>query len=144
MNKKIIYLLVVAIAFLFACNKENQKIEYPPTGMYGRNVLSIPNGDTISSTSYFSMAAELGRRAELKIVITNLPVQPGGSPISNWFYSDENGWSISQYSNDKQEFISNKSGLIDLNLVFGREGKCKIDVYENSESITWSVILFWK
>jgi hypothetical protein len=144
MNKKFIYLLVVAIAFLYACTKESQRIEYPSTGMYGRNILSIPNGDTISSSSFFSLAAELGKRADLKIVMTNLSGQISESPTIMWFYGEGNGWSVGEYDSNKQEFIPIKTGLIDLQMLFGGQGKCIIDLYENSKSITQSKILFWK
>lgn len=144
MKKSFLYLIIIVATFWSACTKENQRIEYPLTGTYGRNILTVPNGDTIPGSSYFSLAAELGRRADLKVVMTNLSEQASGSPASMWFYSDENGWSISEYSSDTQEFISNKSKTIDMNMVFGGKGKCKIDLYENSKSITQSKILFWK
>ncbi len=140
-----IFFILITLAFLYACNKaEKQKIDYPSTGSYGVNILSLQDSDTINGSADYSLAAELGKKAELKIILTNLSSQVGGGPSSTWFYADGNGWTVSDYSNDQQEFVSDKSGSIDLDMIFGgNKGKCKIDFYENSNSITKSKVLYW-
>ncbi|HOY31386.1 MAG TPA: hypothetical protein PKW80_05870 [Bacteroidales bacterium] len=139
------YIILITSAFLYGCDKEEkQKIEYPSSGFYGVNILSLQDSDTITSSTDYSFAAELGKKADLKIILTNLSGQAGVGPSSTWFYAEGNGWSVSDYSSDQQEFISNKSGSIDLDMTFeGNNGKCKIDFYENSNSITNSKVIYW-
>jgi hypothetical protein len=145
MRRLSFYIILITSAFLYACNKEEkQKIEYPSSGLYGVNILTLQDSDTIASSIDYSLVAELGKKADLKIIFTNLSGQVGGGPSSTWFYAESNGWTVSDYSSNKQEFVSNKSGSIDLDMKFeGNKGKCKIDFYENSNSITNSKVLYW-
>lgn len=138
-------IVLLSLVLLSACHKEeNLKIEYPSSGFYGVNVLSLNDSDTLSSSVDYSLSAKLGKKAELKIVFTNLSNQVDTVSQSTWFYSDKDGWNVGDYNGDKQDFVSNKSGVIDLDMTFeGSQGKCRIDFYENSDAITKSKILYW-
>jgi hypothetical protein len=144
MKRKYFIIILFSLALLSACKKEEKhKIEYPSSGFYGVNILALQDSDSLNSMGY-SLCAELGKKAELKIVITNLSNQVYGTipPVS--YYDQSNGWNIGDYSGDQQEFISNKSGTIDLDITFGASpGKCRIDFYENSKSVTNSKLLYW-
>jgi uncharacterized protein YcfL len=134
-------LLLLALTFLvlFSC-KKRKEIVYPATMVFGENVLAI---DNIIENKAYSFGAKLGKKANLKVVLTNISgasVQP--KPI--WYYSDASGWNISNYNSDTQTFTSNKNGEIDLQLSFsGSPGACKIDYYENSTTVTKTKYLNW-
>lgn len=138
-------LLTVIFVLLFSC-KKTKEITYPTTMEYGDNVLAIET-DTISNLVNYSFGAELGKKASLKVVLTNLSIQTNPSlskPV--WFYSNEQGWVVSDYSsNDTQTFTSNKDGKIILDMSFSDTlGTFKIDYYENSESVTKTKYLSWQ
>ena len=135
-------LLIIASA---GCNKEkNLLITYPTNGSFGENVLALTDNTNLLSGSDYSFSAELGKKAELKIVITNLSGPGGASPGAVWFYTSENGWVVGSYSTENQQFESNKDGEIDLNIIFENgPGSCRVDYYENSSSVTNSKSFIW-
>ncbi|NVO03042.1 MAG: hypothetical protein HXX09_10125 [Bacteroidetes bacterium] len=137
-------LLIYTVAVLFiivnsGCNKEEKlSIKYPSSGAYGENILSLPVNSNLTNINGYSLCAELGKKAELKIIITKL------SGSGEWFYADGNGWTVSSYSGSSQQFESNKDGTIDLDLIFENgPGSCKVDFYENSSSVTDSKTFSW-
>lgn len=138
-------LFTVIFILVISC-KKTKEITYPPTMEYGDNVLAIDT-DTISNLVNYSFGAELGKNASLKVVLTNLSVQTNpalSKPV--WFYSNEQGWIVSDYSSDDtQTFTSNKDGRIILDISFSDTlGSCKIDYYENSKSVTKTKYLSWQ
>ena len=88
----------------------------------------------------YSMNATLGKNASLKVLVTKINTV---DPTSVWFFSDENGWSVGDFTGASQEFVANKSGNIDLNLVFQGHGTCRFDYFENSISVTKSKVFSW-
>lgn len=132
--------------FLTSCNKEKREaINYPTNSDYGVNVLALANNTKLDNTITYSLAAELGKKAKLKLIIRNLSTNTNNlSPGAVWFYGDNTGWKIDDYINNSQTFTSNDNGLIDLNILFENSpGVCTIDFYENSENITQSKKFYW-
>jgi hypothetical protein len=129
----------------FGCNKEKKlSITYPTSGTYGVNVLSLEDNSTLNNGNGYSLCAELGKKAELKIIITNLSSTGTSGPGAGWFYAQGDGWLISDYTNDSQQFESNKDGKLDLDFIFTNgPGSCRIDYYENSSTVTNSKTFTW-
>lgn len=126
----------------------NTSINYPNDMFYGKNVLTIQ--DSVYKDSVYSFGANLGEDATLKIVITNLSVQTNTDyPKSVWAFGSPQGWTINNYTNDTQTFLANKSGDVICLMYFNKyephnpHGKCQIDYYENSSSITKTQVLNW-
>lgn len=142
MIKRILFfaILFTLLIINFGCNKEkNLSISYSMNGVFGENVLALPNSSILNNAASYSLSAELGRKADLKIIITNLS---GVGAI--WFFTSEDGWSVGDYAGDSQEFISTKDGKIDLDIVFENgPGSCRVDYYENSHSVTQSKKFTW-
>ncbi|MBL1279203.1 MAG: hypothetical protein COA33_002985 [Fluviicola sp.] len=139
------FFIVLTLFLLFSSCKKNKSITYPIAGEFGENIMVKTTGDSLSSINTYSLTAELGKKADLKVVITN-------QSLSNeiWFYTSANGWSISEYSSSKtQIFTSSSSGTIDLYMEFVPGpgtylgGKCQVDIYENSDDVTKSLFLKW-
>ncbi len=134
---------IIVLSTSFSSCKKSKEISFPTTGSFGENILLKNNGDSLSNISSYSLTADLGRKAELKIIITN-------QSLSNetWFYTSVDGWEVSDYSG-KQTFTSSNNGIIDLDIEFVAgtgtylEGRCQVDIYENSENITKSILLNW-
>ncbi len=136
--------LIYSLALFFimgslGCNKEKKKIiSYPVHGSYGENVLALPSGTILTNVNGYSLCAELGKEAVFKIKITQI----SGSGL--WFYSGENGWLVSSFSNGSQLFESNSDEKNDLHILFENgPGACRIDYYENASSITNSKTFSW-
>jgi hypothetical protein len=138
-------IVVLLMASNFGCNKEEKiSITYPESGVYGENLLSIADSSTLNSINGYSLAAELGKKAELKIVITNLSASGTSGPGAVWFYAEGVGWLVSDYTNSSQQFESTKDGKLDLDLTFiNGPGSCRVDFYENSSSITNTKSFTW-
>ncbi len=122
--KQIIIPFLIILSF-FSC-KKSKIITYPENGAYGINILN--KGNTDFSSEEYSLAANLGRRANLKIKIIS---------TSNgiWFYAvgSENNWTISSY-NGTQTFTSvNKGDKCDLYFLL-HSGAYLIEYYENEDS----------
>ncbi len=104
-------------------------IEYPETGMYGRNIL-YPS-DTVYSGKFFSLAANLAEGTSLKIKIN-------GFDSAMWFYAlgSSYNWSITIFddSTKSQEFTAIESDhSCDLNMLFDN-GKFLIEYFEMGAS----------
>ncbi len=130
---------VILTSVNLGCNKEKKlSITYPSSGTYGENVLGLAKNSNLSSVNGYSLCSELGEKAKLKIIITQI----SGSGI--WFFAEENGWLVGDYSGNKQQFESNKDGKIDLDIAFENgPGSCRVDYYENSSSVTNSKTFIW-
>jgi hypothetical protein len=142
-------LSILAFTLMVSCKKKTKKedttyINYPGTAYFGTNILALPDGGLGSGT--YGMGAELGKDAQLKIVITNLSTQTNTNlPQPFWGYQNNIGWVISPY-NTTQTFTSSQIDKVDAELVFiqgGGQGSCKIDIYENSNSITKTKYFHW-
>jgi len=151
-------ILSFAILFLVSCKKKTEvpttetekvyptSISYPDSMIYGKNVLHIiGDTNTLTVSTDYSFGAVVGERNTLKLVLTNTSIQTDMSqPKPTWFYASENGWTVSNYTSDSQTFIANKDGEIVLNMSFlGTPGSCKIDYYENSDTLTKTKYLEW-
>lgn len=136
--KKLILLSFVFI--LISSCKKRKEIEYPATLAYEENALTLTN--VIAGETY-SFGAKLGKKAELKIVLTQ--VAGNGEMVWGIGLNDQNGWKIDPYvyETKSQTFKSTESGEINLKIVFPSPGACRVDYYENSNSLTKSEILYW-
>ena len=146
LKRFLIYPAAVLLIMAFTgCNKEKKLlITYPATGSFGENVLALADNSNLLSGSDYSFCAELGKKAELKIVITNLSGPGGGGPGAVWFYTSVNGWTVGSYSAENQQFESNQDEKINLNIIFENgPGSCRVDYYENSSSVTNSKSFIW-
>ena len=140
-----VLLLLLGIISLYSCNKEEKLIiTYPNTCSNGENILAMNNYDTLSTLSDYSLCADLGKKATLKVIVTNLSTEAPGTPEPVWFYTNENGWSVSEYVNKQQTFMSTSTGTIDLLMQFGGVGKCKIEIFENDSLVPKIKTLFWQ
>jgi hypothetical protein len=104
-------------------------IEYPKTGLYGSNILSI--NDTIYSGYDYSLAANVPERTTLMIKIT------GMSAGQIWYYSlgSNANWSITQFTGNSQTFTAISSGAsCDLHMVEFSPGYYLIEYFESSSS----------
>ena len=144
--KSLIFILVAA-TFLVSCKKDKAtEIKYPASMAYGENVLAI---DSVTGVEDYSFGATLGKKAKLKIVITNLSTTTNSSsPGQVWFYSDNQGWVVSDYTSENtQTFTANKKDDNILRMKFlsanDSTGKCKIEYYENSDNVTKTKFLHW-
>ena len=106
-------------------------INYPATGLYDDNFLSL--SQTTYSASSYSLSAELPEGTALKIKIKRL------SGNSSWSIQmgTENNWSISLYngSTNEQFFTAiNSNTTCDLKMLFGNDSTvtttCPIEYYE--------------
>lgn len=136
-------LAVLTLIFsTFGCNKQEKlAISYPTNGLNGMNVLALTSDSLEVDSVNYSMNAVLGEKATLKIVFTKL-----ATPSSNsvWFYDImTDGWIGEDFDGTSQEFISTKSGNIDLDLEFQGHGTFRIDYYENSKTVTKSKVFSW-
>lgn len=137
--------LLVSIMSLYSCNKEEKLIiQYPNTCSNGENILAMNTLDTLSTQSDYSLCADLGKKASLKVIITNLSTELPGTPEPVWFFTNENGWTVSEYVNKQQTFTSTSSEEIDLLMQFGGVGKCKIEIFENDTLVPKIKTLFWQ
>ena len=131
---------VLLIILNYSCKKEERSsITYPITGVYVENVLALADNSILNNTNGYSLCAELGSEAELKIVIINLS---GAGAV--WFYGNGDGWTVGNYTGNSQQFVSNKDGTLDLEITFENgPGSCRVDFYENSSSVTNSRSFSW-
>lgn len=123
-------------------------IEYPPTGLYGDNLLNL--ADTLYNAEYtnpYSLAAILQRGAALKIKITSLgnpvvPVDTGVPPDTlkpKWFYAygSSINWNITNFDSNAytQYFTAIETGAsCDLHMYF-EKGRFLIEYYEMNASL---------
>lgn len=123
---------------------------YPDSLFWGKNILAYADSTVLHQNIEYEMGAVLEKNASLVIVITNYPVLDTiYGHTTMWFYDQPNGWAVTDYDNVKQtqKFMSTLTGKIDLQIDFqsyGVEGKCKVDFYENGNTITRTKYYFWK
>lgn len=125
-------------------------ITYPEKVIIGNNILALDDSSDLVSDDSYELGAVLGKDANLKLVITNLSTYPSGQMGPIWFFDmDSQGWSINDYneSSNYQVLTSTSSGKIYAVISFdgfGYQGECRIDFYENSDTITQSKYFFWE
>ena len=124
-------------------------ITYPDSVIYGKNILSYPDSTILLDGTEYEIGATLETNANLSLVITNYPELDSLSGHTTiWFHTDEIGWTALDYNDvtKTQNYISsqkgNISGLIQFS-AFGQTGKCKIDFYENGNTITKTKHFTW-
>lgn len=139
--KRFEMLIVVLCMFLLVnCQKENEpSISYPKNGMYGVNLLDTTAAITANhfiSTNAFSLAANLGKEAKLKIVITALDSK-------DWSYdvNSRENWMITDFDmNAKTQTFTaiNDDARCDLKLYFMSQ-HFKIEYYEmQTDSVSYT------
>lgn len=133
------------LLIISSCRKPGT-ITYPTSINYGENLLGM-SGTVVKGESY-SVEADLGKNAVLKIVITNLSDQNPDLtiPRPRWLTAYDKGWVVDDYSYTtlNQSFQTTYQGKSDMKLVFqGSPGKCRIDFYENSGKITNTKSYSW-
>jgi len=146
MMKRIsIYTIAVLLTALnFGCTKERMAIAYPSSGTYGENILALSNNSILNNVDGYSLSAELGKKAELKIVFINLSSSVTEGPGAVWFYGEGDGWIVGDHAGNSQQFESNKDGELHLDIIFENgPGSCRVDFYENSSSISNSKTFSW-
>lgn len=133
-------ILVVLFMVLNGCNsKQDTSISFPSSGLHGNNLLAIADSTQLTEDAY-SLAATLGKDANLIIVITNFSTNTSAV----WFYTSLNGWSASSYAGNQQQFISISDERLDAKIRFPYgPGACQVDFYENSSTITQSKYFSW-
>ena len=151
---------IFAILFLcVACEKipeenkdniTNDSITYPEEVIYGNNFLFLPDSSLLIPEDEYEIGANLGKDAHLKLVITNLSTNPNPEQMSPiWFLDMEyEGWNIEYYNeiSNYQTFISISTGKISAPIsfeVYEGKGACRVDFYENSDTITKTKYFFW-
>ena len=139
--KSIQFTLILLLFLGISSCKKRKEISYPQTMLYGLNINSI---DYIVSGEEYSFGAVLGKKAELKIIITNTSTNTMNNP--SWAYAVPEGIkaSIYDYNVGIQTFEPTKVGEVYTLMMFtGSPGSCRIDYYENSDEVTNSKILTW-
>lgn len=154
--------LIPAILFIcLSCEKtpddnnnnnsnKTDSITYPENVLYGNNFLALPDSSFLTSDNNYEIGANLNKDAHLKIVITNLSTNPNPEQIGPiWvFDTDSQGWNIQDYNenNNNQTLISSTTGKISTLIsfkTFEGEGICRVDFYENSNTVTKTKYYFW-
>jgi hypothetical protein len=154
---KIITVIAIAIVstFFMGCTKDkiDKNISYPDSIYFGKNILNMPDSSVLKVNYYYGFGADLGNDAKLSIIITNYSTEKDSFlnilPVWYWVLGKTPGWVISNYdiSLNRQKFTSTQSGKIDAQMKFdsfGKHGICKVEYYENSETITKTKYFFWQ
>ncbi|MEQ8323580.1 MAG: hypothetical protein RIC15_11665 [Vicingaceae bacterium] len=137
-----VMILVICI-FFTSCSKKDESdlvpsIDYPVNGTYGINLLHNSNNAfkaTGANGPFYSLAANLNDRAQLKIIINRVDT-------GNWLYTvgSNVNWAISSFDRalERQIFQEVNAGKrCDLEIRFYGGGTFTIDYYEyGSNSIT--------
>ena len=140
-----LYLMTFTLLLLSlgAC-KDKGKIAYPVSKNYGENLLTL-TGDSLIPGQNYSLEAELSKKSELGIIITNLGTQDEPSVVvTKWKYDYNDGWTLGNYESGHQSFRTAVRGLNDLKIVFqGTHGAIRIEYYENSDEVTNTKKFVW-
>lgn len=154
MNNTLSTLLLFSVLLFQSCNKTeepkpidpllqpNYSVSYENSGV---NLLALTDSSTIVAGDYYTLSVQLGKDAKIKVVLTNL-----STTDALWLYALNNHWTVGPYNQGVQEFSTTRDGLSIMTLQFlqgvgvnGGPGSCRIDIYENSEEITASKVVFW-
>jgi hypothetical protein len=142
---KIVFSLatIALLSSVFSCVKK-RVVTYPDSINYGENLLSIFK-DSIAAGESYSFEAELSKKSNLQVIITNLSSPEAGQPMPRWGYAFVDGWQVDNYLTDgTQKFTTIKQGVSDLKMVFSHSpGSCRMDFYENSSTITKTKTFKW-
>jgi hypothetical protein len=140
----VISLFIISLA---SCEKEGPRIEYPTSGAYGENVLSLSDSSILDASHTFTLSANLMNDAAVCIELVNLS-NFSQSAFTIWSYNDARNmaWTISDYSFQyhTQLFESNKNGDLDLEIFFPTSSIVQVNFYENGGTLTGSKTLFWQ
>jgi hypothetical protein len=146
MKNTSIALLCTIILILIGCKKEEATIDYPQNGDYGLNVLSLPDSSMLDPNLTYSLNANLSNNASLTIeMINHSDFSLLNMPI--WFFNSARniGWTISDYNmqHNTQVFEANKSGKLDLEILFPNSCIVEMNYYENGGTLNKTKYLFW-
>lgn len=144
-------MVTLGVFLISSCKKsKDNSIAYPPSIFFGQNLLSMPDSAFLQDGATYDMGAILGKDAELRIEFTNLSISDSNSFMSPvWYFSQSIGWQNTMYddfSTPNQKFMTIENGRVNMQFLFynfGGSGKCKMDMYENSNHITQTKYLFW-
>ena len=129
--------------FIQNTNYEPNIIEYPENGIYGRNILFLPEAaDTFITEQDYSLAANLPENGAIKIVIKNGSWMFQGSSSINWNISDYDN------TNRTQTFTSSQTGQnCDLRIIFLTDSlninNIEIEYYEFNSKYPTQVKQIW-
>ncbi len=144
--------ILFAFATLFllgACNKP-KVFTYPDKKDELTNILALPNNAQLQQDVDYAFYALLPFRKDIKVVFTNLSTIPFDEQEPVWYFVPNNtgNWASSEYAEYKQTFSSKKKGqecYLKMHFEGGiiGNGSMRMDIYENSETVTFSKILNW-
>ena len=149
----IAFILVVFVTLFSSCEEEaaptQTTITYLASGGFGTNILALPDSTIVSTDTSYSFLASLEADATLKIKITNLSETDSVGHVALWFYGGTTyeNWTISDYASSRQTFTAKPAESNNLSIYFQSYylgGCCRIDFYENSESITKTKYILWE
>ncbi len=156
MKKLSTILFFVTLTFI-SCKKDTEQtnpvvqneITYPDSIYYGKNILSFADSTVLVDQADYEMGATLEKDASLYLIITNYSDTLTTMIQPIWYFADESGWSVNNYNDldSTQKFTATQSGKIDLKMFFianSRVGRCKIDFYENGNTITRTKYFTWQ
>ncbi len=112
--------------------------EYPEIGPWGLNLLA--DEDTL-----FTSAEELS----LSVTIpqgTTLNVELRLIDGSEWFYTDNDGWTVNDYAFNRQLFFAAENGSSNLRLIKGLSpvDTIQVNYFENNSAQTLRKIVVWE
>jgi hypothetical protein len=153
--KNLSAIILLSLLSFFSCKKSDDSeeaqtgIDYPATVFFGNNILSFPDSTVLTDGGDYEMGAVLEADASLYLVITNYSPSDSMSPPPAWFYSNEAGWAVDDYNDaaGTQKFIHSQTGKISLEMyfmAFGQAGSCRIDFYENGNTVTRTKYFSWQ
>lgn len=159
---KAFYVYLILLITFFSCKKDENKCNCPTATVsqdysisildsiyYGKNILYFADSTLLTDSKTYGLGAVLGKDATFSIIITNLSsIDSITGHIPDWGRSDNTGWLVHNYNTytNTQKFTAIQTGKIDLGIAFfnyATHGKCRIDFYENSTSVTKTKYLKW-
>ena len=150
---KSICILFFALIMITSCKKEStvnnstfqNGISYPDSVYFGNNLLNYPDSSILTEGINYELGTILENDASLYLIFTNCSDTTGLIPC--WFLTHYTGWINGNYNpNYTQKIIASageKNSFLIQFLAFGKTGKCKLDFYENGNTITHTKHFCW-
>ncbi|HKM93492.1 MAG TPA: hypothetical protein VJY41_07555 [Prolixibacteraceae bacterium] len=121
-------------------------IQYPDSGKYGKNILSLNDGDIIATHQFYSLNALIPKGCKLKVAYQKTSTSIYGDLIRYALMGDIATWQTPVYSNiEFTEWLSKEEfNNADSKNIFEGVGSCTFDIYENEVQIpTRSITVSW-
>src|ERR1700752_2245260 len=125
-------------------------ITYPDSLYNGKSILTQPDSTILVDSKGYGFSANLEKDASLSIIITDLitTIDTVTGHFPDWSYTNTTGWTAQSWTaSNTQKFMATQTGKIDLQIMFsayGKKGKCRLDFYENSSTVTRTKYLKWQ